>query len=106
MKYWIRQENLTTPRAILLADIYFTIQNCDNLHYHKNNPPCLLVDINVLPEIQNKIIVKAINFVICIIDWSRRRFASKRLGERIIFSLHEKGFISKTTASEQRMAGR
>lgn len=63
------------------------------------------MDLNVLPEIQNKIIVKAINFVICIINWSRR-FASKRLGEGIIFSLHEKGFVSKATVSEQRMAGR
>lgn len=60
----------------------------------------------MLPEIQNKIIVKAINFVICIINWSRRRFASKRLREGIIFSLHEKGFVSKATVSEQRMAGR
>jgi len=31
---------------ILLGDIYVTTQKSNNLHYHKNNLPCPLMDLN------------------------------------------------------------
>jgi len=49
--------------------------------------------------------VKAINFKICIINCSRRS-TSKRLGERIILPLCEKGLTIKAIELAGRMAGR